>query len=149
MKAASRKGFTLIEILIVVIILGILAAIVIPQFANASQDAKLNSVKSTVQSVRGQVGLYALQHGDMYPTADGKTGAFDWTSLTIKTTFDGKTWGPYLQSIPTNPFDQSTAVSTFASGTPTTGGWGFEGATGKFYGGSNYGSKASWVGDNN
>ena len=43
-----KSGFTLIEILIVVIILGILAAIVIPQFSNASNDARKSSLASTV-----------------------------------------------------------------------------------------------------
>ena len=47
-----RAGFTLVEILIVVIILGILAAIVIPQFTNASQDARESSLLSQLQTLR-------------------------------------------------------------------------------------------------
>ena len=143
MKAASRKGFTLIEILIVVIILGILAAIVIPQFANASQDAKLNAVRSTVQSVRGQIGLYALQHGDTVPTATNL-----WAQLTTKSTFDGKTWGPYLQSTPSNPFNQLTGVGADSTG---TNGWYFDTTNGsnKFFGYTSLsGGSVSWVGDN-
>ena len=62
-----KRGFTLVEILIVVIILGILAAIVIPQFTNASQDARRSSLASTVQTVRSQIELYKLQHGDQLP----------------------------------------------------------------------------------
>jgi prepilin-type N-terminal cleavage/methylation domain-containing protein len=48
----SRKGFTLVEILIVVIILGILAAIVIPQFTQASTEARLSNLKTNLQTVR-------------------------------------------------------------------------------------------------
>ncbi len=59
-----NSGFTLVEILIVVIILGILAAIVIPQFTNASQDARRNSLMSQLQTVRSQIELYKLQHKD-------------------------------------------------------------------------------------
>ena len=54
----ARRGFTLVEILIVVIILGILAAIVIPQFTNASQNARESSLQSTLQTLRSQIQLY-------------------------------------------------------------------------------------------
>ena len=63
----NRNGFTLIEILIVVIILGILAAIVIPQFTNASKEAKSSSLVTMVQSLRSQIALFKLQHNDYLP----------------------------------------------------------------------------------
>ena len=63
----NNKGFTLVEILIVVIILGILAAIVIPQFTNASTDARKNSLSSQLQTMRSQFELYKLQHNDKLP----------------------------------------------------------------------------------
>ena len=67
MTRQNRKGFTLIEILIVVIILGILAAIVIPQFTNASKEAKQSSLVTMVQSLRSQIALFKLQHNDYLP----------------------------------------------------------------------------------
>src|SRR5438046_10568871 len=63
-RRIRRKGFTLVEILIVVIILGILAAIVIPQFTSASQDARKNSLVSQLQTIKGQLELARLQHLD-------------------------------------------------------------------------------------
>jgi general secretion pathway protein G len=119
MKAASRKGFTLIEILIVVIILGILAAIVIPQFTNASEDARKSSVASQLQTLRSAVELYKLQHGDSYPTANGSVaGTWDWTSLlTTSLSYDGKTVGPYLQQTPTNPMNGLNKMGTAAAAT--------------------------------
>jgi general secretion pathway protein G len=113
----TKKGFTLIEILIVVIILGILAAIVIPQFSSASSDARKASLQSTVQTLRSQVALYKLQHGDTLP--DLTTA---WTPLTATSTYNGTTYGPYMQSTPTNPLTNGTVVKngTFG-GTAVTG----------------------------
>ncbi|MHC5022322.1 MAG: type II secretion system protein [Planctomycetota bacterium] len=56
-----KRGFTLIEILIVVVILGILAAIVIPQFSDASDDAAANSAQSTLATIRSQIELYRFK----------------------------------------------------------------------------------------
>ena len=68
-----QKGFTLVELLIVVIILAILAAIVVPQFASTTDDANLASLDSSLSNVRAAVDLYKQQHGD-YP---GATTAID------------------------------------------------------------------------
>src|SRR5947199_2803559 len=98
-RKINNRGFTLVEILIVVLILGILAAIVIPKYSNASGDAKRNSLRSSLQAVRGQVELYMLQHGDLPPALSGS----DWTPLTDASMFSGQQQGPYLQGPPINP----------------------------------------------
>ncbi|MEY3143651.1 MAG: PilD-dependent protein PddA [Planctomycetota bacterium] len=71
MRRATRKrrGFTLIEILIVVVILGILAAIVVPQFTNASQEATASSIRSQLQTLRGQIELYRVRNGGTLPAS--------------------------------------------------------------------------------
>jgi general secretion pathway protein G len=107
-----KAGFTLVEILIVVVILGILAAIVIPQFTEASTEAKLSSLMSDLQTVRSQIELYKVQHNDDLP---GDGGATFEEALTGKTDIDGDVaaagaYGPYLQSIPTNPFNDKVSV---------------------------------------
>jgi len=63
---ALQKGFTLVELLIVVIILAILAAIVVPQFASSTDDAKVSSLDSTLANMRAAIDLYYQQHGE-YP----------------------------------------------------------------------------------
>src|SRR5438105_11003294 len=105
----GRSAFTLIEILIVVIILGILAAIVIPQFAGASQDARTQSLRSTVQTLRSQIALYKLQHGDTLPDLTANSGS-NWTLLTATSTYQGTTVGPYMQAVPANSLNQSSVV---------------------------------------
>ena len=67
-RKAIQKGFTLVELLIVVIILALLAAIVVPQFASSTDDAKLASLDTTLSNVRAAIDLYYQQHGE-YPGA--------------------------------------------------------------------------------
>src|SRR4051794_36579461 len=71
--ARARPAFTLIEILIVVVILGILATIVIPQFSNASMTARENMLKDELRYLRTQIVVYKAQHHDVapgYPAGD-------------------------------------------------------------------------------
>ena len=115
-RRTRKGGFTLVEILIVVIILGILAAIVIPQFTSASQDARKNSLTSQLQTLRSQIELYKLQHLDQLPTE--LVGASpNWSQFTAKTNDQGTTgtgtafpFGPYLQADPKNPLNGGSAV---------------------------------------
>ncbi len=64
----TNRGFTLVELLIVVIILAILAAIVVPQFASSTDDAKVAALDSTLSNIRSAIDLYYQQHSD-YPGA--------------------------------------------------------------------------------
>src|SRR5438874_10358216 len=88
MTRNRKSGFTLVEILIVVIILGILAAIVIPQFTNASQDARKSNVVSQLQTLRAQIELYKLQHKDAIPKLITNAGGM-WTPFTQYTDING------------------------------------------------------------
>jgi len=125
MARQNRKGFTLIEILIVVIILGILAAIVIPQFTNASKEAKQSSLVTQVQSLRSQIALFKLQHNDYLPGVSPLVGsgatfsnATFWDQMSLFSDDTGATnasktaqydKGPYMQSVPKNPLCPTTA----------------------------------------
>ena len=134
----TKKGFTLVEILIVVVILGILAAIVIPQFSSASTEARVSSVQSNLQAVRSQIQLYKIQHNDQYP---GEGGATFVEALTGKTDISGDVdengaYGPYLQKFPANPFNSLKTVAE-AAGTGSLGGgdtgWYFDTTEEQFY----------------
>ncbi len=122
----KRKGFTLVEILIVVVILGILAAIVVPQFTEASNEAKEAALASDLQTVRSQLELYKIQHKGKYPT--------DISTLTTKTDADGKAggnYGPYLTKFPKNPFTGTSDVDTATKGGGNKG-WFYASSTGEF-----------------
>ena len=62
-----KRGFTLIEILIVVVILGILAAIIVPQFTDAAQEAGASSARSQLRSLRSQIELHRVQNNGAAP----------------------------------------------------------------------------------
>jgi general secretion pathway protein G len=128
---AKRRGFTLVEILIVVVILGILAAIVVPQFSNASLMARENTLKDDVRYLRTQVLVFKAQHGDTaagYP--GGNTGATptaaafedEMTQYTdmncaISSSLDAAhTLGPYLSKMPSNPINNLSTINILADG---------------------------------
>jgi general secretion pathway protein G len=120
-RRTRKGGFTLVEILIVVIILGILAAIVIPQFTSASQDARKNSLTSQLQTLRSQIELYKLQHLDQLPS-DLVDASPTWSQFINKTDNTGATgtttafpFGPYLQSAPVNSLNGSSAVGVITA----------------------------------
>ena len=125
----KRSAFTLVELLIVVVILGILAAVVIPQFSDASTDAKFSSLGTNLSTVRGQIELYKLQHNGAFPAF-----ATFADQMTKKTNADGTTTGtptlgPYLQRVPTNPYNNKSDLAATQTGLT---GWTYDVLTGKF-----------------
>jgi len=143
-RYARKAGFTLVEILIVVVILGILAAIVIPQFSSASESAKASSLLTQLQTIRSQIELYQVQHQGNYPAvitnSDGwelLTGITDsaqtvYTDKAAAVTANATPLGPYLQKVPANPFSSTTAVGqTAAAAAAATAGWEYDEASGE------------------
>jgi general secretion pathway protein G len=156
----KQAGFTLVEILIVVIILGVLAAVAIPQFTSSTEDAQLSALDMTLTEMRNAIELYYHQHGAVYPGAKKQTdGSAVGTAAEAQTAFiaqmtlysakDGKTsntkdatykYGPYIKrgALPTNPFnglnditcDISTSDITSVASGGTTG-WKFYVLTGR------------------
>ena len=110
----TKKGFTLIELMIVVAIIGILAAIAIPQFANLVAKSQEGRTKANLGTIRSALSIY---YGDLegwYPTDT-------LSSLT--------TGGRYLQSIPNSDLPVTTnsightSIKTVTNASADTGGW--------------------------
>ena len=64
---SNKSGFTLIELILVVVILGILAGAVIPVFQGRSEQARIGRAKTDIATYSTQIDLYALDHNDKYP----------------------------------------------------------------------------------
>jgi len=124
----AKSGFTLVEILIVVVILGILAAIVIPQFTDASTEAKYASLASNLQMLRAQIELYKIQHNDEPPDMPEATFVRQLTEQTDVYGAVGTDFGPYMRDIPVEPFTNSATVSAGGSS-----GWNYTESTGEIW----------------
>ena len=119
------RGFSLIEILIVVMILGIVASVIIPQFTNASQEARENALKDDLRYLRTQIEVYSAQHSDVPPgypdgnLSETPTEAALVAQLTQRTNRAGQTsatsnpaypFGPYFDRFPTNAINGKHTV---------------------------------------
>jgi general secretion pathway protein G len=67
--AAVVRGFTLIEIMVVVIIIGLLAAVIVPQFLGRVDDARITKAKSDIQAIEAALTMYKLDNF-RYPTTE-------------------------------------------------------------------------------
>ncbi|MBN2129692.1 MAG: prepilin-type N-terminal cleavage/methylation domain-containing protein [Sedimentisphaerales bacterium] len=144
-----KEGFTLVELMIVVAILGILGAIVFPTYQSNTTEAKVSSAKSNLSILRNQIELYKMQHNGTLPgyamgslVSEGMLALqFEGTTTVGGATSPSKTptdpylYGPYLRTIPTNAFNgksniaYSTAFATDAG--VVVSGWLYNSTTGE------------------
>ncbi len=123
LRKRMRRAFTLIEILIVVVILGILAAIVIPQFTDASQEAMESSLLTQLQTIRSQVELHNVQNPvTLFDPLNPPVAGEPWSALVNNN---------YLQSPPRTPFTPSANDDQAVVAAPALGGaWVWSNANG-------------------
>jgi general secretion pathway protein G len=101
----KAQGFTLIEVMVVVVILGILAAIIVPKIMSRPEQARIVKVKQDILAIQSALDLYKLDNGT-YPTTDQGLNA-----LVKKPTSDPipQNWKSdgYLQQLPMDPWGES------------------------------------------
>jgi general secretion pathway protein G len=158
-----KKGFTLVELMVVVAILGIVAAIVVPMIGNHISQSKEAAAKKALQIIRGQIELYRFEHQGLTPgyflnplgvksqaTTTMLTNQFIGTSTSTGTAVALRTpaglyrYGPYLEKLPVNPLNSRSTIkyvpstTAFSAAADKTTGWLYKKETTEF--------KLNWTG---
>jgi general secretion pathway protein G len=126
------RAFTLVEILIVVVILGVLAAIVVPLFGRATEEAAIGTTVTELEKLRRALDVYMARWDNQVP--DITAGDGTWGPLVAST-------GEYLKSAPRNPYVGGDNAGVIAlSDTPdaafqTNYGWIYDAVNGRIFAG--------------
>lgn len=139
-KLQNQRGFTLIELVIIIVVLGILAAVAIPKYQDITAEAKASAAKGALGSMRSGISIY-------YANAVVKTGTATWPPIDSLRTVNVV----MAQSMPANPFQVSTSapdsiVTGVTKGTivGARGGWAYKPSTGELWPNTNTAGENSW-----
>jgi len=102
LRASTQRGFTLIEIMVVVVIIGVLGAIVVPQFMSRPDQAKVTAAHTDIQAISTALEMYRLDTFNYPSTQQGLEALVTRPSGTPL----AKNWNPqgYLKSLPVDPW---------------------------------------------
>jgi prepilin-type N-terminal cleavage/methylation domain-containing protein len=127
----TKRAFTLVEILIVVVLLGILAGVVLPMVSGSAISARESALAHDLQMLRRYVLIYTSQHLEIAPgypdgdTAQAPTEQAFVDQITLSSNSNGQTAaigtpgfprGPYLMKIPVNPLNHKNTVEVLGDG---------------------------------
>jgi general secretion pathway protein G len=126
MRATLRRerGFTLVELLVVIVVLAVLAAVVIPKFVDSGLRSKESALKSNLSLLRNAVSLFQNDTG-AYPATLADLAATSAPANGLDSSGNTKSitasdWhGPYIQALPTDPV--SGAAFTYGTTSPNVG----------------------------
>jgi prepilin-type N-terminal cleavage/methylation domain-containing protein len=139
-RIRSHSGFTLIELIIIIVVLGILAAVAIPKYQDITNEAKAAACKGALGNMRSGVSIY-------YANQIVKTGTPTWPPIdslrTVGTVI--------IQSLPANPYQLATSapdsiVTGVTKGTVVgaRGGWAYKPSTGEIWPNTNGSGENNW-----
>ena len=103
-KLHSSRGFTLIEIMVVVVILGILGSLIVPNIIGRPDEARATAARADIEAIGNALELYRLDNGN-YPSTDQGLGAL----VTKPSGYpEPRRWNAdgYLKKLPVDPWDQ-------------------------------------------
>lgn len=125
----TKKGFTLIELMIVVAIIGILAAIAIPQFANLVAKSQEGATKGNLGTIRSALSIYYGDTEGVYPSdaLSGTTGSLTAGQKYLQTVPAANT--PHTVNNVGHTTTNNVNAGTFAAYVTDAGGWSYDNAT--------------------
>lgn len=140
MRISQKAGFTLIELVIIIVVLGILAAIAIPKYQDISSDAKEAACRSALGALRSGVTIY-------YANQAVKTSTATWPAVDSLGTI-----GVVMeQALPKNPYQaDANAPDSIVTGVTrgtivgTRGGWAYKPSTGEVWPNTSGSGENSW-----
>lgn len=149
----KKEAFSLVEVMIVIALLGILAAVILPSMHGHTVSARESAVKDCLMTVRTQIQLYKMEHKGVPPgyiSGEGAPESFLPLQFTGTTTLTGQAspnkvpsapflYGPYVKKLPENPFNNLSTIayvpetSSFVDAVDgTSSGWLYKKETAEF-----------------
>ena len=124
MLSNNKKGFTLIELVMVIVILGILSAIALPTFVNLQEDAKKSATKGALGGLRSAISIW-------YARTAASSGTGTYPTVAQLSSCPG---GPMQFIFPANPYTNSTKVNAgTVEAADTTAGWVYDATSGMIW----------------
>ena len=134
----SRSGFSLIELVIVVVIIGIISAIAIPRMSSSAENAARNAVISDQAALQRALDLYEVEHEGVMVHVGAATTKTIYFRLLKTSDLDGTVnettgiYGPYINEIPANKINGLVSVrKDGAAAGANTDGWRYDSTTGR------------------
>jgi general secretion pathway protein G len=102
-RRARAAGFTLIELMVVLVIIGVLAALIVPNVLDRADDARVTAARTDVNNIMQALKLYKLDN-QRYPTAEQGLQALITKPATAPVP---PNWKPYLEKLPNDPWGRA------------------------------------------